>query len=83
MVNTFVFSTCLYLFKEIIKKKLSGYEVFFAIKWNWAALLLRTNPKAVLRYLLSTYKVLELYVRHLKMKMRPQGSWGIEEGRWG
>ena len=52
-------------------------------EWNWAALLLRTNPKAVLRYLLSTYKVLELYVRHLKMKMRPQGSWGIEEGRWG
>ena len=31
MVNTFVFSTCLYLFKEIIKKKLSGYEVFFVI----------------------------------------------------
>ena len=31
MVNTFVFSTCLYLFKEIIKKKLSGYEFFFAI----------------------------------------------------
>lgn len=28
MVNTFVFSTCLYLFKEIIKKKLSGYEFF-------------------------------------------------------
>lgn len=52
-------------------------------EWNWAALLLRTNPKAVLRYLLSTYKALELYVRHLKMKMRPQGSWGIEEGRWG
>lgn len=52
-------------------------------EWNWAALLLGTNPKAVLRYLLSTYKALELYVRHLKMKMRPQGSWGIEEGRWG
>ncbi len=31
MVNTFVFSTCLYLFKEIIKKKLSGYEFIFAI----------------------------------------------------
>ena len=31
-------------------------------EWNWAALLLETNPKAVLRYLLSTYKALELYV---------------------
>lgn len=29
---------------------------------NWAALLLKTNPKAVLSYLLSSYKALELYV---------------------
>lgn len=29
---------------------------------NWAALLLETNAKAVLRCLLSTYKALELYV---------------------
>lgn len=31
-------------------------------EWNWAALLLETSPKVVLRYLLSTYKALELYV---------------------
>ena len=29
---------------------------------NGAALLLETNPKAVLTYLLSIYKALELYV---------------------
>ena len=57
MVNTFVFSTCLYLFKEIIKKKLSGYEFFFVFSSIFVEennfLKVRSEKQEARDYLLS------------------------------